>query len=205
MAVLTQGISPVEGRAYTFDFRVFGLLHMRRSVPVARFLNQRDRPYVAMTSCIAYHEGYDFPPSEDALLYRAPFAALPKSRLLWLVGGHRDVANDPQGREPRFVYVMYPSYALSGKLFLPPRVRVSDYLSQAFSDRAFQELVDVEVLRPRAGADLRQFEVVERHDFVVVNVALAGGLFEDDRPPGRAFRGEGEGAGAAGPGFRIDE
>lgn len=188
MAVLTQGISPVEGRAYTFDFRVFGLLHMRRSVPVSRFLNQRDRPYVAMTSCIVYREGYDYPPAEAALLYRTPFAALPKSRVLWLVGGHRDTTSEPAGREPRFVYVMYPGYVLSGKLFLPPRVRVSDYLSQAFSDRSFQELVDVEVLKPRPGADLRQFEVVERHDFVVVNVALAGGLFEDDKPIGRSFR-----------------
>lgn len=188
MAVLSQGVSPSEGRAYTFDFRVFGLLHMRRSVPISRFLNQRDRPYVAMTSCIVYREGYDYPPAEDALLYRTAFAALPKSRLQWVVGGHRDMAGGPQGSEPRFVYVLYPSYVLSGKLFLPPRVRVSDYLSQAFSDRSFQDLVDVEVLKPQAGGDVRQFEVVERHDFVVVNVALAGGLFEDDKPAGRAFR-----------------
>jgi len=188
MSVLSHGVTAAEGRAYTFDFRVFGMLHLRSSVPISRYLNLRDRPYVAMTSCIVYREGYDYPPAEAALLYRTSFAALPKTRLLWVVGGQREREEGAHSREPRFVYVMYPNYVLSGKLYLPPRLRVSDYLAQAFSERPFQELVDVEVLKPRAGAEVRQFEVVERLDFAVVNVAAAGGLFEDEKPPGRAFR-----------------
>jgi len=192
MNVLGQSVDATEGRAYTSDFRVFGILHLRRGAAISRFLNQRDRPYVAMTNCIVYREGYEYPPKPEALLYKTQFAALPKSHILWVVGGASEAPQDRHGREPRYVNVMYPNYVLSGRLLVPPRVRVSDFLSQAFSDRPFQELADASVLKPRAGASIGEFEVVERHRFVTVNVALAGGLFDVKMPPGRTFNLDGD-------------
>lgn len=188
MNVLGMNVEAVESRAYTYDFRVFGMVHIRRHTPVSRFLNQQDRPYVAMTECMVYREGYEFPPDPSALLYRTEFAAIPKSRLLWLVGGMPEPPADRGAREPRQVCVLYPSYVLTGTLSTPPKVRVSDHLTQAFSDRPFVELSTVSVCRPRPGAKIEEFDVVERHALVTVNIALAGGLFDVVNPIGRTFR-----------------
>ena len=149
VTVLGLNVEAVESRAYTYDFRVFGMVHIRRNTPVARFLNQQDRPYLAMTNCMVYREGYEVPPATEALLYRTDFAALPKSRLLWLVGGMPESPNERGVREPRQVCVMYPSYVLTGTLYTPPKVRISDHLTQAFSDKPFVELASVNVCRPR--------------------------------------------------------
>lgn len=188
MNVLGMNVEAVVSRAYTYDFRVFGMVHIRRHTPVSRFLNQQDRPYVAMTECMVYREGYEFPPDPGALLYRTEFAAIPKSRLLWLVGGMPEPPADRGAREPRQVCVMYPSYVLTGTLSTPPKVRVSDHLTQAFSDKPFVELSTVSVCRPRPGAKIEEFDVVERHALVTVNIALAGGLFDVVNPIGRTFR-----------------
>jgi hypothetical protein len=188
VSVLGLNIEAVESRAYTYDFRVFGMVHIRRNTAVSRFLNQQDRPYVAMTNCMVYREGYEVPPATETLLYRTDFAAIPKSRLLWLVGGMAETPNDRGAREPRQVCVMYPSYVLTGTMSTAPKVRVSDHLTQAFSDKPFVELTNVTVGKPRPGAKIEEFEVVERHELVTVNIALAGGLFDVVNPVGRAFR-----------------
>jgi hypothetical protein len=188
VSVLGLNVEAVESRAYTYDFRVFGMVHIRRNTAVSRFLNQQERPYVAMTNCMVYREGYEVPPATETLLYRTDFAAIPKSRLLWLVGGMPESPNDRGAREPRQVCVLYPSYVLIGTMSTPPKVRVSDHLTQAFSDKPFVELSSVSVCKPRPGAKIEEFEVVERHELVTVNVALAGGLFDVVNPVGRTFR-----------------
>src|SRR5690606_29743458 len=100
VTVLGLNIEAVESRAYTYDFRVFGMVHIRRNTSVARFLNQQDRPYLAITNCMVYREGYEVPPATETLLYRTDFAALPKSRLLWLVGGMPESPSERGVREP---------------------------------------------------------------------------------------------------------
>ena len=181
-------VEATEARAYTNDFRVFGLIHPRRGTAVSRFLNQRDRTFLAMTSCMVYREGYDYPPAGEALLYQTEFAALPKDRLLWLVGGLPEAPGDRGQREPRQVCVMYPAYVLIGTLLLPPRVRMTDYLNSITDDKPFVELSEVTVCKPRPGVRVEQFEVVERHALATVNVVLAGGLFDVKAPIGRNFR-----------------
>lgn len=188
VSVLGLNVEAVESRAYTYDFRVFGMVHIRRSTPVSRFLNQQDRPYLAMTNCMVYREGYEVPPATETLLYRTDFAAIPKTRLLWLVGGMPELPSDRGAREPRQVCVMYPSYVLIGTITTPPKVRISDHLTQAFSDKPFVELSSVSVCKPRPGAKVEDFEVVERHALATVNIALAGGLFDVVNPIGRNFR-----------------
>lgn len=191
MTTLGHGIEPVEGRAYTADFRVFGMFHLRRGVAFSRVLNMRDRPFLAVTECMVYREGYAYPPEPETLLYKTEFAALPKERLLWLVGGAAESAQERYGREPRQVCVMFPTYVIVGNMHMPPRVRISDHLIPAYAERPFQELFDASVLKPRPGASIETFEVVERHEFMTVNVARAGGLFDVANPIGRAFRTEG--------------
>jgi len=188
MTMMGLNVEAVEARAYTDDFRVFGLVHVRRGTSISRFLNQRDRMYLPMTRCMVYREGYEYPPAEGALLYQTEFAALPKSRLLWLVGGLPDAPGDRGQREPRQVCVMYPAYVLTGTLMLPPRVRMTDHLTAVYGDKPFVELGDVNVCKPRSGVKMEQFEVVERHALATVNVALAGGLFDVANPVGRDFR-----------------
>lgn len=188
MTMMGLNVEATEARAYTNDFRVFGLIHARRGTSVSRFLNQRDRTYLPMTRCMVYREGYEYPPPSEALLYQTDFAALPKSRLLWLVGGLPEPPSDRGQREPRQICVMYPAYVLTGTLMLPPRVRMTDHLTSVYGERPFVELSEVSVCRPRAGVKVEQFEVVERHALATVNVSLAGGLFDVANPIGRGFR-----------------
>lgn len=188
MTMMGLNVEATEARAYTNDFRVYGLIHPRRGTAISRFLNQRDRQYLPMTRCLVYREGYEHPPAGDALLYQTDFAALPKSRLSWLVGGLPESPSDRGQREPRQVCVMYPAYVLTGTLMLPPRVRMTDHLTAVYSDKPFVELSDVSVCQPRPGVRIEQYEVVERHALATVNISLAGGLFDVTNPIGRNFR-----------------
>ncbi len=188
MTVLAQNVAPCEAQAQTLDFRVYGLVHVRRGMPMSRFLNQKERTYLPMTTCRVYRPGLDQPPTEASLLYETEFAALPKDRLAFLVGGVAEPPAERAGREPRQVCAMYPSFVLTGTMLLPPRVRMSDHLSNLYGVRPFVELADVAVGRPREGTPLGQFEVVTRYPLVTVNVALAGALFDVAEPVGRAFR-----------------
>lgn len=184
VTVLAQNVAPCEAQAHTLDFRVFGLVHVRGGMPMSRFLNQRERTYLPMTQCRVFRPGLDQPPTDGSLLYETEFAALPKSRLAFLVGGVAEPPTERAGREPRQVCVMYPAFVLTGSMFLPPRVRMSDHLSQLYAVRPFVELADVGVGRPREGARVDQFEVVARYTLVTVNVALAGALFDVAEPVG---------------------
>ena len=188
MTVLAQNVVPSEAQAYTLDFRVFGLVHVRRGTPMSRYLNQRERTYVPMTGCRVYRPGLEQQPGDDALLYETEFAALPKSRLAFLVGGIAEPPTERAGREPRQVCAMYPLFVLTGTMFVPPRVRISDHLANLYGVRPFVELADVSVGRPREGARLERFEVVARYPLVTVNVGLAGALFDVANPVGRGFR-----------------
>ena len=186
--MLAQNVVPSEAQAHTLDFRVYGLVHVRRGMPISRYLNQRERTYVPMTMCRVFRPGHEQQPSESELLYETDFAALPKSRLAFLVGGVAEPPAERTGREPRQACVMYPLFVLTGTIYVPPRVRMSDHLSNLYGVRPFVELADVHVGRPREGARVDQFDVVARYPLVTVNVGLAGALFDVAEPVGRGFR-----------------
>ncbi len=190
VTVLAHNVEASEALAHTLDFRIQGLVHIRRGTPTSRFLNQRERTYVPMTLCRVFRPGPE-QPDDGALLYETEFAAVPKSRLAFLVGGIGEPPGDRANREPRQVCAMYPDFVLTGTMLLPPRVRMSDHLSNLYGERPFVELSDVHVTRPREGARIEQFDVVARHPLVTVNVALAGALFDVASPVGRDFRAAG--------------
>jgi hypothetical protein len=188
VTLLAQNLAPTEAQAHTLDFLVMGLVHVRKGTPISRYLNQKERTYVPMTACRVFRPGLEQPPSEGSLLYETDFAALPKSRLAFLVGGIAEPPTERAGREPRQVCVMYPSFVLTGTMFVPPRIRMSDHLTNLYGVRPFVEMADVSVGKPREGARVEQFEVVAKHPLVTVNVGLAGGLFDVAQPVGRDFR-----------------
>ena len=188
VTLMSQNVVPSEAVAYTLDFRVEGLIHVRKGTPISRYLNQRERTYVSMTMCRVFRPELEEPPAESALLYETDFAALPKGRLAFLVGGMAEPPTERANREPRQVSVMYSAFVLTGTMHLPPRVRMSDHLSLVYGDRPFVELSDVSVCKPRPDARVQEFEVVRRHPLVTVNVGLAGGLFDVTNPVGRDFR-----------------
>lgn len=188
VTLMAQNVVPSEALAYTLDFRIVGLVHVRRGTPISRFLNQRERTYVPMTICRVYRPGLEEPPAAEALLYETEFAAVPKARLAFLIGGMAEPPAERANREPRQVSVMYSAFVLTGTILLPPRVRMSDHLSMVYGERPFVELSDVNVCKPRQGARVEEFEVVRRHPLVTVNIALAGGLFDVTNPVGRDFR-----------------
>lgn len=181
-------VTPTEGRVYTNEFRLYGLLHLPDFVSTTRLLNLTDRPYLPVTRCMVYDAGFRHPPENEALQYETDFAAVPKEHILWVVGGGAEAQADHARREARMVYVMYASYVLTGRLYLMPDQRVSDFLHMAFTDRPFQDLHDARVLLPRRDLPLADFEVLQSHDFVTVNLKQAGGVF-DISHGGRGDRG----------------
>jgi hypothetical protein len=181
-------VKPMEGRIYTNEFRLYGMLHLPEFVGTARLLNLTDRPYLPVTSCMVYDAGFRHPPESDALQYETDFAAVPKDHILWVVGGRQEDASEHARREARLVYIMYTDYVLTGRLYIMPDQRVSDYLHTVFTDRPFQDLYGVRVLLPRRDVPLTDFEVLQHHDFVTVNLKQAGGVFDVRRGEGAAFR-----------------
>ncbi len=188
MAAVSRTIEPEEGRLYTAEFRLYGLLHIPRNVAVAWLLNMQDRPYVAVTRCMVYGAGHVHPPAAGDMLYETEFAAVPKEHVLWIVGGRPDERVGSMVREARRVYLMFEGYVLSGALYLPPNQRVSDYLSASLGNRPFVNLFEARVLVPRAGVPLQQLDSVQEHPFITVNLKQTGGIFDVRGSPGRGFR-----------------
>ena len=188
MVVNARRVTPMEGRIYTNEFRLYGQLHLPDFLGTARLLNLTDRPYLPITQCRVYDAGFHHPPESEALQYETDFAAVPKDHILWVLGGRPEEPADHARREPRLVYVMYASYVLTGRLYIMPDQRVSDYLHTVFTDRPFQDLHGARVLVPRRNAQLEEFEVLQHHDFVVVNLKQAGGVFDVSRNGGRGLR-----------------
>lgn len=181
-------VIPMEGRVYTNEFRLYGLLHLPEFVGTARLLNLTDRPYLPVTRCMVYDAGFRHPPESSAMQYETDFAAVPKDHILWVMGGRPEEPSEHVRREARLVYVMYDNYVLTGRLYIMPDQRVSDYLHTVFTDRPFQDLYGARVLLPRKDVPLEEFEVLQYHEFVTVNLKQAGGVFDVRREEGQGFR-----------------
>jgi hypothetical protein len=188
MVGLGRHVTPVQGRIYTNEFRLYGQLHLPEAVGTARMLNLTDRPYVPVTDCMVYDAGFRHPPEHESLQYETTFAAVPKDHIMWIVGGRGEEPSEHARREARQVYIMYASYVLSGRLYLMPDQRVSDYLHTVFTDRPFQDLHEARVLLPKRDVHLEEFEVLQFHEFVTVNLKQAGGVFDVGRDSEPGFR-----------------
>lgn len=172
-------LEPVDVVVHTQEFRVHAQVHMRPGSSSAWLLNTEDRSFLSLTNVSMYRPTVDEPPLADALLYETRFAAVPKAHVSWMVGGAPDGAQDGYGRQPRKVFVMYPSYVLTGLFQMRAENRLSDYLATIMGAKPFQTLFDCAILEagPK-GTRMDAWREVRRHDFVTVNLRLCGGVFD---------------------------
>ncbi len=181
-----KNVEPTEARVHTTQFRIIGRLHLPPSRGTSEFLNADDRPHLAMTHCSMYASGIEFPPKRQDFRYETDFAAVPKEQVAWLAGGPSARPDPSLPHEERQVYLVYPSYVLTGRLMLRPNQRTSDFLMDAMGRRPFQALYDARVMRPEEGVSLFRLPTLERLESVVVNLRSAGGIFdlarESDEP-----------------------
>ncbi len=172
-------LEPVDVVVHTQEFRVHAQVHMRPGSSSAWLLNTEDRSFLSLTNASMYRPTVEEPPLADALLYETRFAAVPKAHVSWMVGGAPDGGQDGYGRQPRKVFVMYPSYVLSGLFHMRAENRLSDYLATIMSAKPFQTLFDCVILEPGpSGTRMDAWQEVRRHDFVTVNLRLCGGVFD---------------------------
>jgi hypothetical protein len=192
--MLQASVRPVEGRVYTNDFRVHGTFHLRSNTGTAWLLNADDRPHLPMTNVSMYRPGIEDTPRPEALAYETHFAALPKSSIVWMQGGGPDsVQQEGFGRQPRLVYLVYPTYVIAGTFALRTEVRLSDFVAAAMGGKSFVTLTDARVLGPGSrGQTFAELPVVQSHPFIVVNLKNVGGIFDDrGGDPGKAYVVEG--------------
>lgn len=173
-----SNVAPISVRMYTTQFRILGSMHLPQGRGTAEFLNGHDRPHVAMTGCSMYASGIEHPPRDADFRYRTEFAAVPKDQVAWLTGGPTQAVDPNLPSEDRQVYLVYPNYVLAGRLALRPNLRTSDFLVEAMGRRPFQALFDASVMRPQEDLPLARLPAYERFDSVVVNLRVAGGIFD---------------------------
>lgn len=171
-------VRTLEARLYTHEFRVYGLIHLPLRQGTAQRLNQNDRPHLAMTSCRVYGGGAAHPPDPAELLYDTDFAAVPKARISWLVGGRPDPSPPQAVLEQRRIYCIYAEHIIVGALKLARRQRLSDFLNMAMTDKPFQTLHQVRVLAAGSRLPLEQRPVLQEHAFVTLNLRTVGGVFD---------------------------
>lgn len=176
--VLNPNVKAREARVHTTQFRIYGQMHLPDARGTATFLNADERRHLAMTDCTMYATGIEQPPARQDFRYETAFAAIPKDQVAWLVGGHTQPADPGMPQESRQVYLVYPNYVLAGRLELRPNQRTSDFLGDAMDRRPFQTLFEARVMRPEADVSLWRLPLVERFEFVVVNLRSAGGIFD---------------------------
>lgn len=174
-----SGLHPVRGRVITSEFGVDGFFHHREAVGTAWMLNATDRPYLPMTGIKVYRHGLVEAPAASELLYETEFAAIPKAQIRWLSGGAADASPEAQGRQLRAVHLLYADHVLTGSFLVRPEVRLSDFVTQATGAKPFITLLEARLLLPGpAGTPISELPTAEAHDFLTVNLRLAGGIFD---------------------------
>ncbi len=183
------GLKPMEGSLYTDDFRIQGVFHLRSNTGTSWLLNADDRPHLPLTRVRMYRPGHEHPPTAESLLYDTHFAAIPKSSIVWMAGGAPDQTQEGYGRQPRKIYLVYPTYLLTGYLSVRPEVRLSDFLASAMTAKPFYTLNEAKLLRPGGpGKTLAELDELQSHPFITVNLRNVAGVFDvQGGDPGKAF------------------
>lgn len=161
-----------EALVHTLDFRVAGTLHLAPQVRTLQALNAGGRPHLPITDCTVGSAGAvarEIAPADE--VYRASYVALPKDRILWLVGGEGEPPQPGVEREVRQVVVLFPDHVLEGSIELPPGMRFRDFVATRVASRPFFELSEVEA-RSHGGRGSASFP------FAAVNFRLAGALHD---------------------------
>lgn len=178
--MLNPSLRPVEARVYTDEFRVYGVFHLRANTGTAWLLNAEDRPHLPLTHVLMFRPGIAHPPGSEELAYETHFAAIPKASIVWMQGGAPDSAQEGMGRQPREVYLVYPTYVMTGTFLMRPEVRLSDFLTTAMGAKPFVTLHKARILGPGSrGQSFPELPTLQAHDFITVNLRTVGGIFDD--------------------------
>lgn len=177
--MLSASVRPVEARVYTDEFRVYGVFHLRANTGTAWLLNAEDRPHLPLTHVSMYRPGVAHPPGSEELAYETHFAAIPKASIVWMQGGAPDPGQDGMGRQRRQIYLVYPTYVMTGHFLMRPEVRLSDYVGTAMAAKPFVTLHEAKILgRAARGTDFADLPVLQEHAFITVNLRNVGGIFD---------------------------
>ncbi len=172
-------VRPVEVCVHTDEFRVVGLAHLRPATGMAWLLNAEDRPHLPMTRVAMYRAGIEEPPAAADLVYESHFAAIPKSSVVWVQGGAGDDVKAGLGHQPRGVYLVFPTYVLSGALAMRPEMRLSDYVGMTMTKKSFVTVNGVRVLGLGGrGTPFTDLPVVRVHDAVTVDLRKVAAVFD---------------------------
>ena len=164
---------------YTDEFRVYGVFHLRANTGTAWLLNVEDRPHLPLTHVSMYRPGVAHPPGSEQLAYETHFAAIPKASIVWMQGGAPDSGQEGMGWQPRQVYLVYPTYVVTGTFLMRAEVRLSDYIGAAMGAKPFVTLHDARILgKGSRGLSFGDLPMLQVHDFITVNLRNVGGIFD---------------------------
>ncbi|MDZ7704291.1 MAG: hypothetical protein U5L04_07415 [Trueperaceae bacterium] len=174
----------LEGRVYTTGARIYGGLHPLSGVSVADHMNRSDRAVLPMTDAIMYQRGLNHPPEPQAMLASVPFVAIPKTRVLWILGGYYTPRETGEVSDKEFV-AFFEDHFLRGNLRLRKGLRVSDFINNMSHEKPFQRLHDVTLFRYTPGKGLASAEALERFEIVTfnLNTVIATSDLEKLMPP----------------------
>lgn len=168
---------------HTVTLRAFGTLHARAGAAMARILNTTDRPHLSLTDAHLYASSVEHPPAPSMRLYQSSFAAIPKSAIMWVVGGLAEEHQPSLRLEPRDTYLVYPTFVLAGAIHMRPEVRFSDAIGTSLVNKPYVTLHDARVL-DRREADTPIVELPPLRDAPHVTVDLRKATAIVDRDGG---------------------
>ena len=175
--VYQNRIETHKGRVYTSRYRIYGDMFVLPGVGVAEQLNRADRPYLPVGEPVIYEPGPQHPPEPEAQKTRADFIAVPRDTIWWLAGGNTGQSSITV-YEWKHVAVLFGDYLLRGKLKVPGRIRVSDYLGARVKNKPFDILFDASINLMEGRAPVHQLRPSETFEFVTVNLANNTGICE---------------------------
>ncbi|AEB11613.1 hypothetical protein [Marinithermus hydrothermalis] len=181
-----QPRDPFEARVYTPEYRVYGMIYLVPKGATADLLNQENRLLLPMTGVLVYTPGFKHPPDASELKATTGFLAVPKRRILWVVGGRPATPRTTGAMLRRqSLVLLYEGYAIAGKLDMPQHVRLSDYLSTA---KPFQTLHEARLYVLQPDRPIVELEPEESFEFVTVNLHRIAGLIESPEYSGETPR-----------------
>lgn len=176
--MLKNSSDALEARIYTEDFRVYGIMHLTSNQDTARLLNREDRTFLAITKGIVYEKGFVHPPQPKQYRASVNFMTVPTQKILWVMGGRASQSRSNVQADNRVIYLLYKEYFLKGSLTMGTGTRFSDYLSTMANQKPFQTLQNVSLGIMKKGQTLMEAQAIEEFEFVTVNLANVGGVFD---------------------------
>lgn len=170
-------VETLEGRVYTDQYRVYGLLHALAEAGMVEHLNNKTKVFLPVVDAMVYDRGHSHPPTLESFHASPPFMAVPKEKILWVLGG-TPATQTTRKFESRRMAVFFGNYFLRGDLRLVPGARTSDFLNGVWAEKPFQCLYDASLVVLSERRPLAEITPLETFDFVTLNLRNTTGVCE---------------------------